>query len=100
MDTESALDEVMKNTLLIEAFANSAYFGLCEEQLIKIETDWSSLFRLFRKYDIYASFIRGCEELGLEWKSYNFDRYRLFLDEWKEEIQKKLHDKIVVFFSD
>ena len=34
--------------------------------------------------------MKECVKLGLEWAEYDFDRYKLFLDEWKEEIQNKL----------
>ena len=88
------MDDVMKDVLVAHAFSNSAkMWKTCEEQLIKIETDWEQLFNSFRKHNIYATFINFSEQHGLNWKNYNFERYHLFLGEWKQEIQDNLIKK-------
>ena len=94
------MDDVMKDVLVTHAFANSTKFGnTCEDQIIRIKTDWEELFAIFTKYSIYASFINQCEQLNLNWKSYNLDRYNFFTDQWKDDIQKILIAKIKLWFS-
>ena len=98
---DMSMDDVMKDTLLAHAFSNSAKIAkTLEGEMILVQDNWEQLFNSFLKCDIYASFINQCEQLKLDWRVYNFHRYNLFLDEWKEEIQEKLIKKIADWASD
>ena len=93
------MDDIMKETLIIEAFSMSALFGTYEEQLYGIENKWEQLFRFLSKYKIYSSFICGCDEVNLPWKTYNFEKFHLFLNDWKTEIKCKLIYRIKDFYD-
>ena len=95
------MDEVMKDALVMSAFANTTYWGNSyEEQINNIKTNWEALFDSIRKYSLFSLFNRMCEQLELDYKIYNFDRHHLFLNEWREEIEQKLCEKISFFFCD
>ena len=98
---DMTMDDVMKEVLVVCAFEHSAKYGSTyEEQLTKIKTDWELLFKSFRRFYVYTEFIISCEHYKLNWKNYDFDRHYLFLDEWKDEIQKKLFEQISIWFMD
>ena len=93
------MDTVMKKVLLTCAFEYSAKYGnTVEEQKLRIESDWELLFNTFSKFDIYAAFIIVCDKYQLNWKIYDFNRHYLFLNEWKDEIQKELFEEITAWF--
>ena len=93
------MDDIMKETLIIEAFSMSSIFGTYEEQLDGIETKWEQLFRFLSKYKIYGSFICGCDEVNLPWKTYHFGKFHYFLNDWKTEIKSHLIYRIKDFYN-
>ena len=93
------MDEVMKDALIMTAFAKTTYWGNSyEEQINNIKSNWEGLFQSLRKYSLFSLFTRMCEQLELDYWSYDFERHHLFLNEWKNEIQQKLFEKISFFF--